>query len=411
MRVFTASILACMMVSVLVVASPVLVYGAPSVGVKEGDWIEYEVNAAGVGSMPPTHDVRWFRIEVLPPVQDATFSVNLTSRYANGTVGSAVWKFNFTEGNVEGWIIIPANLGAGDTFYDYSLHTGVPVNVTIQGEEQKTVFGATRTVTYGQDKLRHKEWDKATGVFIGTTEYYKNVTTKTGWHIEDLTVTVQATATNMWSHDLIMGLKPLVFYALVTVIAVIAAFMLVLVVLDRKKISPPSLSASAQGKIAVLTIVLVILFEFASMFLFPFYAVGLSTSEINLIMQTIWTGMVFVSMWFRMKGNYFAHEITMLIVIAAWWIGVSFVLFMDPFSASTEVFSNTPLRLIMNALHGIFSIPALVFGTWLVALWRPESTTFPAKTRRLAQLTLLCWIPSYVVGFLDFMVLHTTIFG
>jgi hypothetical protein len=65
----------------------------------------------------------------------------------------------------------------------------------------------------------------------------------------------------------------------------------------------------------------------------------------------------------------------------------------------------------MNALHGIFSIPALVFGTWLVALWQPESTTFAAKSKRIAQLTIVFWIPSYVVGLLDFMVLRTTIFG
>jgi hypothetical protein len=412
MKAFTAFALACMIISVSIFASPVIVYGEASVGVKEGDWIEYNVSMAGVGAMPPTHDVRWFRIEVLPPVEDSAFSVSLTSRYANGTVGSAIWRFNFTEGNVEGWIIIPANLSAGDTFYDYSLHTGVPVNVTIQSEEQKNVFGATRTITYGQDALRHKEWDKATGVFIGTTEYYKNVTTRTGWHIEDLTVTVTAAATNMWSPALIMGLKPSVFYALVTVVAALVALMLAFVILDRKKkLKTPSLSSSWQGKLAVLTIVMVVVFEVASMFLFPFYAVGLSSAEINLVMQTVWTGLVFMSMWFRTKGNYFMHEITMLIVISAWWIGVSFVLLMDPFSSSTEVFSNTPLRLVMNALHGIFSIPALIFGTWLAAVWRPESPTFPAKTKRLAQLTLLCWIPSYVVGFLDFLVLHTAIFG
>ena len=173
----------------------------------------------------------------------------------------------------------------------------------------------------------------------------------------------------------------------------------------------PVLLHLSQGKIAVLTIVMVILFELATMFLFPFYAVGLSSAEINLIMQTIWTALVLVSMWFRMKGNYFVHEITMLIVISAWWIGFSTVLLMDPFSSSTEVFSNTPLRLVMNSLHGIFSIPALVFGTWLVALWRPESTSFAAKSRRIAQLTTIFWVPSYVVGILDFMVLHTAYFG
>ena len=217
-----------------IVVSDALVSSEPLVGVKGGDWIEYDVSMTGTGSMPPTHDVRWFRIEVLP-VEDAAFSVNLTSRYANGTVGSAIWKFNFTEGNVEGWIIIPANLGEGDTFYDYSIHTGVPVNVTIQDEEQKTVLGATRTVTYGEDSLRHKEWDKATGLFIGRTEYYKNVTTKTGWYIEDLTVTVKAVATNIWSPQ-ILGLDQTMFYTSVTAgIVAVAILILAVAVVIRKK--------------------------------------------------------------------------------------------------------------------------------------------------------------------------------
>ena len=235
MKTFTALVLAFMLVSVSIIGSPAFAIDELSAGVKEGDWIEYEVSVAGVGAMPPTHDVRWFRIEVLPPVEDSAFSVNLTSRYANGTVGSAIWKFNFTEGNVEGWIIIPANLGEGEQFYDYSLHTGVPVNVTIQDEKQKTVLGATRTVTYGQDKLRHKEWDKATGVFIATTEYYKNITNRAGWYIEDITLTVTAIATNMWSPQ-ILGLEQTTFYTIVTVVVVATVIIaLTIAVAKRKK--------------------------------------------------------------------------------------------------------------------------------------------------------------------------------
>jgi hypothetical protein len=235
MKALTALILASIIVSVSIIASPTLAYDEPSVGVKEGDWIEYNIIVTGTGAPPPTHDVRWMRIEVLP-VQGAAFSVNLTARYANGTVGSAIWKFNFTEGNVGGWIIIPSNLGPGDTFYDSSIHTGEPVNVTIQSEEQRTVLGASRTITYGNDSLRHKEWDKATGVFIGSSEHLKNVTNKAGWYIEDLTVTTQAIATNMWSPDLILGLNPTAFYMLVAVSIVLAALILLLVmVLARRK--------------------------------------------------------------------------------------------------------------------------------------------------------------------------------
>jgi uncharacterized membrane protein YozB (DUF420 family) len=288
---------------------------------------------------------------------------------------------------------------------------GNSVNITIQRQEQKTVLGATRTVTYGNDSFRHKEWDKATGVFVGSSEHLKNVTNKAGWYIEDLTVTIKAVATNMWGPQ-ILGLNQTDFYALVVVSIVLAVLILSLViVVARKRMKRFTWRSPSQGKIAALTILAVILFEVAMISFFPFSAIGLSFAELNLVMQTLWTALVFVSMWFRMKGNYFVHEITMLIVICAWWVGLSAVLFMNPFSGSTEIFSSTPSRLVMNSLHAIFSIPALIFGTWLVALWRPGSTSFAAKSRRIAQLTTVFWVPSYVVGVLDFLVLHTTLFG
>ncbi len=412
MKAVTALILVSVIVGVSVVALPVLVYGEPSVGVREGDWIEYDVGITGTGAPPPTHDVTWMRITILP-VQGAAFSANVTTRYSNGTVGSAVWEFNFTEGNVEGWIIIPAGLGAGDTFFDNGRDTGKPVDVAVQREEQKTVLGASRVVTYGNDSFRHKEWDKATGVFVGSSEHLKNVTNKAGWYIEDLTVTVQAIATNMWSATTILGLNPLVFYALVAVVvafAVLMAFSMV-VVARRKRAKGKALSGSVQWKIVAFTVVAVVVFELGTVFFFPFSAVGLSFAEINLVMQTIWSGMVFMSMWFRVKGEFFVHEVMLLIVICAWWVGFSTVLLMNPFSTSTEAFSSSLLRLVMNGLHGVFSVPALVFGTWLVALWRPKSESFAAKSRRMALLTVAFWIPSYVVGFLDFLLLHTAVFG
>ena len=183
-----------------------------------------------------------------------------------------------------------------------------------------------------------------------------------------------------------------------------------LVVTRRNRIRKLTLSHSSQGKIAVLTILVVILVIIGAIAFFPFSEVGLSFAEINLIMQTLWTGLILVSMWFRFKGNYFVHEITMLIAICALLVSFSAVLFMGPLTSSSA-FSSSPSRLVMNSLHGIFSIPAIVFGVWLVALWRPGSALFAAKSKRIAQLTMIFWIPSYVVGVLDFMILHTTFFG
>jgi len=411
MKAFPALILASILVSLSIIASPSLANDGPSVGVKEGDWIEYNISVTGTGTPPPTHDVRWMKMEILP-VQGAAFSVNLTSRYSNGTIGSAVWKFNFTEGNVGGWMIIPSNLGQGDTFYDSSMHTGKPVNVTIQRQEQKTVLGASRTVTYGNDSLRHKEWDKATGVFVGSSEVLKNVTNKDGWYIENLTVTTRATATNMWRPQ-ILGLNQMVFYALVAVIMLLAVIVLSsLFVARRRKVKQLALRYSSQRKIAALVFFLVVLATAGTIVFFPFSEVGLSFAEINLVMQTLWTGLVLVSMWFRMKGNFFVHEITMLIVICELLVSFSAVLFMGALSsASLQTFSSSPTRLVMNSLHAIFSIPAIVLGVWLVALWRPVSISYATKSKRIAQLTTVFWILSYVVGVLDFMLLHTTFFG
>ncbi len=235
MKAVAALILVSIAVTFSIIIEMTVAREAPSVGVAEGDWIEYDISITGTGTPPPTHDVRWMRMDVLS-VQGSAFSVNLTARYANGTMGSAVWKFNFTEGNVGGWMIIPSGIEPGDTFYDSSIHNRKPVNVTIQRQEQRTVLGATRTITYGNDSLRHKEWDKATGVFVGSSEVLKNVTNKDGWYIEDLTVTIQVIATNMWRPQ-ILGLDQTVFYPLVTVSVVVATVILtpLIVVAQRKR--------------------------------------------------------------------------------------------------------------------------------------------------------------------------------
>ena len=397
MKAFTALILASIIVSVSIIALPTLAYDEPSVGVKKGDWIEYAVKMTGQTSAP-SKNMTWFRIEILD-VEGTAFQANVTVRYVNGTLRSAVWKFNFTEGQCGGWLIIPPNLDTGNTFFD----AAKPGNVVIEGEEQKIVAGASRTITHACDSKRIiKEWDKATGVYTYAVEHPKN-----------FTIITTAIATNMWSPQ-ILEVNQTLFYALVTVSIVLAVLTLslVIVVAKRKTIKRPTLRVPSQGKIAALTIITVVIFEVATILFFPFSAVGLSFAQLNLIMQTLWTALVLVSMYFRMKGNYFVHEITMLIVMCAWAVGFIAVLFMGPLSSSSsQIFSSSPLRLVMNSLHGIFSIPALVFGVWLVALWRPGSNSFAAKSRRIAQLIPVFWVLSYVVGVLDFVVLHTTFFG
>jgi hypothetical protein len=382
--------------SVLAVGSSALAYAEPSVGIKKGDWIEYSMSITGPPLDDPLRNITWYRVEILE-VESASFQANKTALTVNGTLSSSIWDFNLTEGQVQGWAIIPANLSPGDAFFD----AAKSANITIEGEEQKTLLDATRTVTHASDPGKvYKEWDKTTGVYVHAVE-----------HTTDYTIITNADATNMWSAQALAGNQSM-FYGVLAAGAVLAVLVVSsVVVVQRKGAKLPVLRVLSQGKIAALTILTVILAEVAFILYFPFYTVGLSFAQINLIMQTVWTAMVLASLWFRMKGNYFAHEITMLVVISAWAIGLVAVMFMNPLSSSTEIFSNTPLRLVMNALHGIFSVPALVFGVWLVVLWRPYSESFAARSRRIAQVIPFFWVASYIVGVLDFIVLHTVLLG
>lgn len=60
----------------------------------------------------------------------------------------------------------------------------------------------------------------------------------------------------------------------------------------------------------------------------------MNVAEINLVMQTFWTALILVSMWFRKKGNYNVHGIIMVVVVGATIVSFSSVLLMTPRAAA-----------------------------------------------------------------------------
>ena len=209
-----------MIASFSITVLPVFAYNEPQIGVKKGDWIEYNITMTG----PPLDSARnltWFRNEILD-VQGNSFKTNMTSRSVNGTVLSSLWDFNLNDGQVCGWMIIPANLSKGEQFFDVAKGA----NITIEGQDQKIVTGVTRAITHATDPGRlYKEWDKATGMFTQTQDNEGNYT-----------IYGHAIATNIWSPQ-ILGLDQPVFYAIIVVaVVVVVAVVLVLVSAQRKRI-------------------------------------------------------------------------------------------------------------------------------------------------------------------------------
>ena len=188
-----------------------------AIGVKPGDWMEF--TASTTGNLPAGHDVIWFKMEVIN-ITGSIIWINIVAEAHNGTLSSSIRPFDFTTGNTQAWILIPANLGPGDSFFDSSTNN----TVIIQGQKTATIDGVTRTITYVNTTVRHKEWDKATGFFIQTIDNYP------GYNTSAVTY-----ATNMWIPQ-ILGLNPAVFYAVLSDVVVIAvAVALVIVVFRRKK--------------------------------------------------------------------------------------------------------------------------------------------------------------------------------
>jgi hypothetical protein len=111
-----------------------------------------------------------------------------------------------------------------------------------------------------------------------------------------------------------------------------------------------------------------------------------------------------------MKGKILVHEIIMIAVVALSIIGACLITATTP-SSEFQTLWSTPLRLAVVVPHMVLAIATLVFGVWLVALWRPHSTTFLVKSKRQAQITTILWIVTFLAGVLVFVTLHTTLFG
>ena len=136
----------------------------------------------------------------------------------------------------------------------------------------------------------------------------------------------------------------------------------------------------------------------------------MSMSEVNFALQTSIFAVALVSMAFRFKGNYLAHGITMIAAVAAVFVvfGIASPTFLD--TTYTQKLTNPTLNVAIFGTHAFLGIATAISGLWLVALWRPHSTTFPDKSKTPAKIVTVLWTLAYVVGIVLFLTLNTTLF-
>jgi hypothetical protein len=205
--------LSLLLVFTSVFFTPVL--ASISVGVKQGDWIEY--NVTFTGNPPAEHDVVWARMEVLS-VEEKRVNATFVSRLANGTMLGVVEDLDFEAGRLIDLFIIPAGLTAGDTFYDKAVG-----RVAIDAVEIRTCAGAVRTVVHAEAVDTQWYWDKTTGVVVEA---------KTSNSV--YTLDTIASSTSLWVPQ-ILGLDSTVFYALAILAAVVIIVVAIVLAARRKR--------------------------------------------------------------------------------------------------------------------------------------------------------------------------------
>ncbi len=151
-----------------------------AVGVKKGDWIEY--NVTYTGTPLAGHDVTWARMDILD-VLETSIRLKITSKYTDGSKDETLITLNLEHGELGDDFIIPANLTRGSTFYDINFG-----NVSINSIEQRQYAGLTRSVLQATRSNNTYVWDQITGISVeGTTD------------IDTFSMHMIVDKTNIWS--------------------------------------------------------------------------------------------------------------------------------------------------------------------------------------------------------------------
>ncbi len=205
-----------LLILLLVVTLTTEVSANTSVGVKKGDWIEYQVTITG--TPPPDHDITWARMDVTN-IQGGEISLDVLTKFVNETVYPEKITLNLETGVLGDDFIIPTNLNIGDSFHD--AYQG---DIAINGMGRRQVAGAERTLIFGATEQTNYYWDQKTGVIVEATSAFPAF----GYSMK-----TEAIATNLWEMQ-ILGLDSSVFYVIMGAVAAVVVIALLVLAMRRK---------------------------------------------------------------------------------------------------------------------------------------------------------------------------------
>ncbi len=197
----------CFLTFVALLFSAPIIYADVLVGVKKGDWVEYDVICNGV--VPEDHNVTWAKIEVIG-VDGNKVNVAITSRFLGGKEETVTSILNIETGEIGDGFIIPANLREGDTFVKQ-----IDGTVTISEVEKRTYANEKREVVTATTSSTEFYWDQLTGFLVEASSTYEN-----------FSIGSKMEKTNLWQAETFGLHSVTVIVLLVLVIVIFLAFFL-----------------------------------------------------------------------------------------------------------------------------------------------------------------------------------------
>lgn len=195
-----------------------------TVGVKAGDWMEYNATYGGAGNPPESYPT-WFRYHI-KEVKGTNITATITSEAVNGQTTEITNKYDLKTGVLE-LLVVPAGLTYADVFYHEKYG-----NITIAGIEDGTYSGVTRTAFHTTFDNITVYWDKPTGIFLQSEQEFLNTDNQT------VTQKVTISATNLWIDPNVVDnseMDQIVFYAKIIAVVVIVAIIVVLLIRTIRK--------------------------------------------------------------------------------------------------------------------------------------------------------------------------------
>ena len=191
----------CFLTFVALLFLATIVYADVLVGVKKGDWVEYNVICNGV--VPEDHNVTWAKIEVIG-VDGNKVNIAITSRYFDGREETVTSILNIETGEIGDGFIIPANFSEDDTFMKQFDGT-----VRISRVEKRTYANEKRDVVTATTSSTEFYWDQHTGFLVEASSTYEN-----------FSIASKMEKTNLWEAEQfgLNSITVIVFVGLVIVI-------------------------------------------------------------------------------------------------------------------------------------------------------------------------------------------------